>query len=613
MLSPGRFHERVPRDFDKNRAYRKDVLQAARNAPAMQAVLVERCRQDILYYINTFVYEFNPRHKGHEEGPFICWPFQEEYIFWRLDHIERDRDTVTEKSREVGVTWMSLIIHDWLAQFKRRQKFLAISHTEDAVDRRDDPDSMFWKIDFMHEHLPSWMPGAKAKHLDLRFSFPDSKSFIAGTATTKRTGVGGRATEVLCDEFGRQQNDRDILGQTADTGCRSFVSTHYGTGTAFFELTRRPDMDKFVIHWSQHPEKRRGLYRFNQQTQRVEVLDPAYRFAPDYRFVLDGSPTGGPFPGLRSPWYDAECLRRASPRDVAMHLDVDPQGSQSQYFEPAGIRQLIGEWAREPDWQGDVHFDRDTGKPVALVEAPGGPLSLWCRLRNNRPEPGVYVIGGDISQGTGATPSVLVGGNAKLGEQVFEYCHAHKDPKQFALVAVALCHLFADEYGEGAKLIWEQQGPGINFGDKVIELGYGNIYYRTADRPHTMKVKISDRPGWVPTPESIDETLGTYRSDLATRSWIIHSEQQLLECLDFRYGERGQVVHAKALSPGDPSGARVNHGDRVVASALCLKLVRARGIMRTPESEEDEPADGPLSFAWRRQQAEQQARKSRWA
>jgi hypothetical protein len=609
VLSPGKWHERAPRDRDQNLRARKALLEAARDNPAVQERLLAICRDDILFYVNLFVWEYNPRHKGHEVGPFITWDFQDGLIQWLLDHIERDRDALIEKSREMGGSWIVLIIQDWLASFRPWQKFFCMSHSEAAVDRADDPDSLFWKVQFMHEWLPAWMPGSRAKHLKLRFAY-DTRSSITGTSTSERSGVGGRASALLLDEFAKQTEDYEILGQTADTGCRIFVSTHYGSGTAFYGKSQQPDQDKFVLHWSMHPEKRRGLYRWSEELKRVEILDTTYEYPHDYQFVLDGSPTGGPFPGLRSPWYDAECLRRASRRDVAMHLDIDPQGSTSQYFEPAVIRQLIAEWTCDPYWQGDVQFDPDTGRPEGLVPAPGGPLKLWCRVRDGKPPVAPYCVGSDVSAGTGATPSVLHGGDAALRQQVFEYVNPHIDPKDLAKVAVALCWLFADEHGEGAKLCWEQQGPGLLFGKTVLELGYRNIYYRSGEQPQTMKVETSERPGWVPNNETITLLLGGYRSALFNREYVVRSEPALRECLDFKYDGRGGIVHAQIESSNDPSGARVNHGDRVVAGGLCLKMAKSRGIMQEPEDEAE--TAGPLSLAWRRKQAEQKEKVSRW-
>src|SRR5262249_47409305 len=158
--------------------------------------------------------------------------------------------------------------------------------------------------------------------------------------------------------------------------CRIFNSTHLGIGTAFYDLTERPDIRKLRIHWTQHPDKCCGLYRYDTDRHAVEVLDKQYQFPLDFKYVMDGSPTGGPCPGIRSPWYDEQCRRKGSARGIAMDLDIDPKGSVSQFFDRLMIRQLQAKYAVAPFWEGDIHFDQDTGKPFSLVPRQGGPLRL---------------------------------------------------------------------------------------------------------------------------------------------------------------------------------------------------------------------------------------------
>src|SRR4029077_9156210 len=272
-------------------------------------------------------------------------------------------------------------------------------------------------------------------------------------------------TNLLLDEFSKHQEDWKIWSDTADTGPRLIIGTHYGVGTAFYELATRKDMHKSIWHWSQHPEKKKGLYHYDAQTNKVTILDGAYDFPEDYRYVMDGSPTGGPFPGLRSPWYDKECQRRANARDVAMHLDIDPKGSVSAFFDRIMILQLM-QLTCEPYWEGDVDYDHDAGEPRGLVPRKGGPLRLWCHLSNGLPVPDVYAFGADIATATGATPSCLSGVRSRAGEKVLEYAIAFIQPEKFAVLTVALCKMWKTAEGFTSMLAWEQQGPGLVFGNK---------------------------------------------------------------------------------------------------------------------------------------------------
>src|SRR6266850_5727752 len=126
MLSPGQWHKSIPKGRAENLRWRIRLLEAVRKygAPARQAVF-KMCREDILFYINGFVFQYNPDHVGEEVGPFISWDFQEEAILKTLRILIQERDDMLwEKSRMMGATWMALIIDDWLCTFHDYKKCL---------------------------------------------------------------------------------------------------------------------------------------------------------------------------------------------------------------------------------------------------------------------------------------------------------------------------------------------------------------------------------------------------------------------------------------------------------------------------------------------------------
>lgn len=604
MLSPGNWHTKVPRGLRQNLLFRRNVLRKGKE-PANQRLFRQACKEDCLFWVNAFVVQFNPRKKGEKAmkvGPFITWPFQEEAVnsqdparpgmLWCIEH---DEDLLIEKSREMGASWLMVLVHLWLYLYHDWQKFLFISRSEKAVED-EDPDSLFWKIDFVLDYLPDWsIPGGRAALKRRKLFFGNANgSSITGEASTGKAGVGGRATSMPIDEFSQIKEDYEVLHRTSDTtGCRIFNGTHRGLDTAFYELSRRVDMKKLVMHWSQHPDKNRGLYRAVEG--KVVVLDKSYAFPPDYHFVMDGSPTGGPYPGLRSPWYDKECRRKGDKRAVAMDLDIDPSGSVSQFFDPIAVRVLQETYCTEPRWHGDLLYDPDAGRPLQLTAAPGGPLELWCPLdAQGKPPAGRYAIGSDISTGNGATPSCLSVVNRDTGEKAGQYQNAWIAAESFAALSVALCWLFADEEGNGAAFCWEHHGPGINYGNKVIELGYRNVYYRKAELG-ALKQKNSDLPGWIPLPPNKRVTLEEYRAALYARQFLNRSRRALEECLAFKWGDSNNIVHAHEVNE-DPTKARVNHADLAMADALAWKMCKEQRRL-TPKPREEPPL---LSLAWRR-------------
>ncbi len=611
-LSPEKWHEKVPREWRGNLRLRHRLLTEADGNRQKQRALRLACKEDILFYINTFVWQFNPKKKGEQVGPFITWDYQEDALMARPETwdgdlnrpekgilwcFEHDRTAVIEKSREMGASWLFLIFQDWLCLFHEYTQTLNISRSADAVDCKS-PDSLFWKLRFMHARLPGWLRGEIVEQ-SMYMEYKESRSWATGEASTGRAGVGGRAAVIFVDEFSQIKEDTEVRQRTANTAdCRFFNGTHLGTETEFYRLTDSPEIVKIVMHWSQHPDKKKGLYKFDPVTNKIVVLDTSYEFPADYQFVYEALPAGGPYPGLRSPWYDWKCGDIGSNRGVAMELDINPEGSVSQFIsKPEQLVSLIRTYCRSADWRGKVMYDPDTGRPAGLVQDSAGPLSLWLLPRPDGGMPrGLYKIGSDLSSGVGATNSCLSIVLATTGEKIGEYVTPFVLPDQMAYLAIALGWLFKTEAGEGAQIVWEKRGPGTVYGNKLVELGYGNIYrVLRASR----KLQFSDtEPGWNPTVDNKRVLLEDYRAALLSRQFLNRSEVALREFFQFKYQRDGSVVHSGEESRDEPSGARANHGDRVIADALAWMLSKPCWAVAKKTELKEAPI---LSLAWRRE------------
>lgn len=610
MLSSGTDHLRIPRGVEDNLHFRRNLLEDAGKSRHVRYALKRICSEDLLFWVNAFVFQYNPQQlAGTQVGPFATWDFQDEAFLEILRCVEERRDLVIVKSREMGASWMCLLAFLWLWLVKPRTALLVISRSAEAVDDPGNPNSLFWKLDFVLDHLPDWLKPEgweRRKHrTKMSFVNPENGSTIAGEASTGRAGVGGRATAMFVDEFSQIREDNEVLQRTADTtGCRVFNFTHTGLDTAAFRLSERPDVRKLTLHWSQHPEKNPGLYRYDPDSNepgKIVRYDPHHAYPPDFHFDRSGLP-GGPFAGLRSPWYDAECVRRDDKRAVAMDLDIDPRGSTHQFFDPVKVHALKLSYARDPVWEGDLDHDRDLARPRdGLVARAGGKLRLWVtpdhrgRLPADR-----YALGVDNAAGVGRTPSCVCLLNARTGEQVGEYADAFVEPADLAPWAVALAWLLKAADGDPAFLAWEALGPGLKFGARVVELGFRNVYWRTNDAK--VVKQPTDTPGWFPSPQNQRLLLEDGRAALYSRRLVLHSELCLDETMDFKYTTQGGVKHGKSEASDDPSAARENHGDRVVAAFLAWKVAVASGFVRhlstgqpAPEPEVTEAHPGTLA------------------
>lgn len=646
VLSPGKWNETVPREILPNLKWRQWLLRRCREEKKFRSAVRLMCKQDLLFFINSFVYQYNPLLKSEKErvGPFVTWPYQERALTDRpngiLWCIEKDRTAVVEKSREMGASWLFLIVEDWLCIFHRHIQTLNISRNAQAVDSAS-KNSLFPKIRFIHKYLPRWLTGPITSR-EFNLGFEKTGSEITGEASTGSSGAGGRASLILVDEFSEIREAAKVRQNTASIAeCRLFNGTHLDVGTEFYQLTQTPEIVKIQMHWTRHPRKNRHLYswdqtegravywRYDERTDEIvpisettgiqgyqkahcEPSRPPDGFPEDYPFDRTGKPDGGPHPGIRSPWYDKKVVEIGDERRAAMELDINPTGASSQFYDALVIRRLMQK-ARTPDWQGNLTYDPDLGRPLELVahsEEKACSLFLWFQpgLDSNgkllHVPPSDYVISADLGTGRGATPSCLTIFDSSKGEKVGRVTDFYSEPRVMARLAVSLCHLFTGRDGT-AHLIWETPGPGLDFGDEVLKnLNYRNIFWRTD--PFRDNEKTSDIPGWAAQTNTKRHVHDLYRTALKCGDFTNWDEPALRECLAYVH-EKGTVEHPKAMKNIDKSGQGLNHGDHVVADALAW-FVAGKKVQYVEKPPPPEPS--VRSIAGRRLLAQRQAREA---
>jgi hypothetical protein len=602
-------HEHVPRDRLANLQYRQKLTDACARDKGLRRDVLAACKRDILYYVNAFVFTYDPRRR--KIYPFCTWPFQDK-AFVELADAVRDgmeerplfKDTVIEKSRDMGASWMCLTVFDYFFKFWSNCNFLMISRTEELVDAKENPKSLFWKLDFINAHLPAWFAPDLVR-TKLHYGNPRNGSTIDGEATTGAGGVGDRRTAILVDELSRipLAQQRELVAGTADTTeCRLFNFTPFGTAGAAYELTQRKNVRKLWLHWSMHPVKGAGLYQWDKEKEEIAFLDKSYQHPVMYEFVKDGK--------LRSPWYDQQCQSR-SKQEVAMMLDIDYQGSSYQFFDSDTIDDLKDEYALPPRVQGELDYFPDTYEFKSLVKTANGTLRLWLNLdKDGRPPfDRAYVFGADVAAGSGASNSCLSGWDCKTGEKILELASPHLLPQDFAARTLAVLHWFSPPGGEGPKIAWEMEGPGTIFGQELTAKGYRHVYMRRNELSYSKKV--TDTPGWVPTDSNKLSLLAVYRLELTKHRIINRSVEALDELKAFVVVPPGKIEHSSTLDTADPTGARKNHGDRGIADALAVKLYLER---RSNPQQKDVDVVLPNSLAGRRERSEElrRERKDIW-
>ena len=578
------FYDLVPKGMAENLLFRERMLERGRADPQAAHDLYMMCSRDPLFWINTMVWTFDPLKKADAPViPFISYPYQDAGFIAINDAIG-SHDVLVKKSRDTGATWLVLLVfyHRW--SFKNDQSFLVASRNDSYVDESGNRKTLFAKLDFIYDNTPRWLRPRRLRTQG-RFENLDTDSQINGESATGDLGRGDRRTAMLWDEVAaweRSDGYRADSSTLSATSCRIIVSTPQGVGNIYADMAKKT-RHQLTFHWSNHPEKNRGLYTSKDGV--LKVLDAGYVFPKDYEFICDGK--------LRSIFYDKECERTPIPSVIAQELDIDFLGSGIQFFDSASLAKAKTEFARAPYHVGEFSYT-DDGVPSGYLNAEGGKLALWMTLAGDAempcpPSGGEYVIGADIAAGTGASNSVLVVADKRTGEKVAEYVYNRIRPEELAKYAVALARWFNDAF-----LIWEANGPGRQFGSQVLDLGYRTIYYRHDETKFPKKE--SQVPGFYSTDSTKRVLLTDYGLAIARGDFVERSKEALNECAEIVYLDDGCIGHVRSSSVMDPSGAGDNHADRVIASALCWKGMRERPFYA--KAEEAEIA--PNSFAGRR-------------
>lgn len=588
------YYQQVPKDLKSNLAWRGEWVRRGAASKQAASQIWTMCSKDMLFYINTFCWIFEPRTPARL--PFNTYPFQDEALRVIQKSIGNN-DLIIEKSRDMGASWMCLTTMEWFWHFHGMYTFLLLSRKEELVDKRGDPKALFQKIDFLHEWQPGWLLPMRVERMKLHNRNCENGATLDGESTNKFAGVADRRTAMFVDEYSKMDNQDVISTGTRDvTKCRIFLFTPQGAANMAYRMAHNPQFPKLTLHWSKHPIKNLGLYRVSK-TGVVEVLDEEWhKDSPGYAFVK----TAGNWDGLRSPWYDAECPRAGDPREIAQELDLDYEGSGGQFFDPTMLDRVTKDHCQIPYYTGDFSYDPVSLRPTGFTEVHGGKTDLWMQLdEKGDPPKADYVLAADVAQGTGASFSPLVGYDKKLKQKVFRFTSDQIDPKDFGQMAVAVAHWLKSEGGSGAELIWEKNGPGASFGNAVIEGGYRHVYFYGSENHFTGK--RSEKPGWQSTTESKKTLLEEYRWALNHDAIINRSIESIDEARLFVY--RGNaIIHARSVDGSNVSALADNHGDECIADALAYKLLSSKTIRTKTET----PL--PLNCLTRRRQERDQAR-----
>lgn len=279
----------IPSNVTDNLKFRAVALAGAESDSAKASAIIKLIDSDIINFFKILAWTYDPR-KSPADRPFIPFPFQEQYIRDINSDIENGISSVTEKSRDMGVTWciLTVFFYRWLV---KDENFLVGSKKEDAVDTIGDISSHFERLRYMLLNMPDWLLehyGVDRSNSGSMRIWKKSGAALVGESMAPGFSRQGRHNAILLDEFAFVDKADLIYRACGDSApCRIAVSTPNGKNNFFAELRFGGKVKVYTHHWKAHPNK--GEEWYNSQKSNRSDKDVAQELDINYT-VSAGDP-----------------------------------------------------------------------------------------------------------------------------------------------------------------------------------------------------------------------------------------------------------------------------------------------------------------------------------
>lgn len=256
------------------------INDAGNRSPEARKNIFYLCQQPndpaagCIFFIENFGFTATPRY--HIKNlPFILFDFQKDAIRKIIEHIDKGRDFLIEKSRDMGVSWIvACYISLWYFLFVEGSNILVGSYREKEVDNGT-IDSIFGKIDYAIFNLPPWILPNSYKHKKhrtrLRIINPSNGNVITGDTMNPNFARGSRKTFIILDEMAFWEYSKDAYESAGEsTNCRIALSTP--NGYDYFKTLRDSGIDIVTLHWRLHPLKDEQWYAYECKRKTEEEV-----------------------------------------------------------------------------------------------------------------------------------------------------------------------------------------------------------------------------------------------------------------------------------------------------------------------------------------------------
>lgn len=368
------------------------------NDPGQKPYVLLLAERDPAFFVSEFVWTYDPR-EPNPFLPFDLYEDQERALRFLQDLMERGKDGILEKSRDMGATWLTAAFAVWAWLFKDGAAIGFGSRKLALVDTIGDPKSIFDKIRFIIRNLPPWLLRARAGGFDqtkhdnfCKILNPANGASITGEGGDE-IGRGGRTTIYFVDEAAFLP--RPLLvdqALSANSRCKIYVSTPRGANNPFATKRLSGRFPVFTLHWRGDPRKTawavvpfewEGIISSDGE---LELGDQVVNFG------LGPAPEPGPGQKVIYPWYE-ELKLKEDPITVAQEYDIDYSASLEGVIIPAKwLRACVGlQLSKGPKFAG---FDVAAGGSAenAYIERAGPVIERIERWRDDDPTQSAFRV-----------------------------------------------------------------------------------------------------------------------------------------------------------------------------------------------------------------------------
>lgn len=281
-------------------------------------------------FIEDWCITYDPRRVGARIIPFILFPRQKQFIDFLQSCLRQKENGLTEKARDMGVTWEAVAFGAWLWRFWPGSAIGWGALKAEQVDKQGDLKAIFPKIRLTIRYWPNFLKPrgySEAKHANyMRILNPENDSSIVAESGDNM-GRGGRTTIYFKDESAHYDHPELIEAALGDnTDVQIDISSVNGTNNPFYRRRQAGEVwypDKpitsgvtqvFIFDWRDHPAKTQEWHDKREKRAEREGMLHVFRQEVDRDYA--GSVQGII---IKSEWVEAAI-------DAHIKLGIKPDG-----------------------------------------------------------------------------------------------------------------------------------------------------------------------------------------------------------------------------------------------------------------------------------------------